>query len=265
VEYTPVVRSLVFFEEFSMVRSIFHTVWGGLQYARMLLGSKEQVQGEHAAFPPEETTHAVLIIPGWLGPGSAGDALARRFKRKNIPACTFHIGFHTIKRYDDILMMLKRHVAQLRKACPHLTRLNLVGHSMGGQLAIDIILDGTLDGLEVQLATLGSMHRGTWSALLGCPFSHSAWTLLPIHHRFRSRHDYGRLKLVPFLSIAGTRDLIVPPRRTKHPLAVHQTVRSDHGTLLFKGKVFTLVYAFFQQEKSNKPVPLHGPELKAPP
>lgn len=239
-----------------MIRSAYHTVYGGIQYAQLLLSTNRNAVGKFHQLPPPETRKAVLIIPGWLAPGSAGDVFAHLFHQKKLFACTFHIGFQAVRFYRTVLKQLKEYLRDLRAACPSLEELCIVAHSMGGILALDAIADGVLDGLVVRFATLGTMHRGTWGALLGCFFSHSARELVPWNSRFKNVAMDTRLKWIPFLSIAGRHDLIVPSACCHHPMAQMEEIEADHGTLLIKRDVFKRIYAFFTEKRVVTPIPI---------
>lgn len=223
-----------------VARIFFDTIRYGASYARLLL---THPSGFHV--PPmnrhdRDMAHAVLLIPGFLGNRSVLSPLETRFERSGVPAFSVNHGVYSAMSFGIAKEIAWSRIALLRERYPRLKSLDLVGHSMGGLIALGLIDDPVCMGLRLRLVTLGTPFHGTWAALLGCAVSRSAWQLLPFNRPRPRLFDVS----VDFLSIAGDVDVLAPPARCRHPDADNVVVRADHAGLLFRKHVFQTISAF---------------------
>lgn len=199
-------------------------------------------QGGEILLPPVHATHAVLHIPGLFEPARLMNGCLRFCHQQRLATCSFHVGGYARLPYHDLLNQLLSRIRSIRYIRP-IERLDIIAHSMGGLLALDAINSGALDGIRCRLVTLGTMHRGAWSALPMCLFAKSAKELLPFRKRFRAEPT-SRIRCVPLLSIAGTWDLFVPLARCRPVHGTMVAVDADHASLLLKKEVFALACDF---------------------
>lgn len=227
-----------------MFKPVIETVTHGSRYAWDLVKARKPPPRKAH---PWNSKHVVLVSPGFLGPGRVVHKFQVLFERKGIPACEFHVGFHSLRTYDAILERFLERIREIRWSFPDLERLDLVVHSMAGLFALDAINRGALDGLQVRLVTLGTPHQGTWSAIPGCFVSFSAIHLIPVHPRYRNGHSR-RLRDIPFLSIVGRYDLLSPPARCYHPMASIICLDLDHVGLIMDKPAFEAAHGFLTEE-----------------
>ncbi len=188
----------------------------------------------------EDMRHAALLIPGFLGTRSVLHPLEERLERAGTPAFSVNLGVHSAHSFERALHLTNQRLVGIRERYPALTHLDVIGHSMGGLVGLDLLHQGAFAGLSVRLVTLGTPFRGTWAALLGIPFSQSAREMVPFWRRQPSLFDLD----IPFLSIAGDEDVLAPPSRCRHPDAENYVVQADHAGLLFRKEVFQLIHTF---------------------
>jgi hypothetical protein len=232
----------------AVIEPAIHTVIHGARYAReLLVGRRPLPRPAH----PRHTKHVVLLSPGFLGPASVVHKFQVLFERKGFATCEFHVGFHSVRTFDAIVERFAARIREIRNVYPDLERLDLVVHSMAGLFALDAIKRGELDGLRVRLVTLGTPHRGTWSALPGCLVSFSAYHLIPLHPRYRTDGVAGRLEQIPFLSVSGSYDLLSPPERCFHPMAHLKCLPMDHVGLIMSKEAFRVIHDFLSAEKTH--------------
>lgn len=243
-----------------MFKPAYQTLRGGVAYVRLLLDPDADISKE-TFLPPEGVTRAVLHIPGLFEPASVMGAFMHRFRTfSGLSVCSFHVGSRARLSFKDLGYLLACRIAHILSECRNLKRLDIVAHSMGGLLAMDAINHGALDGHHCRMVTLGTMHRGAWSALPMCLISKSARDLLPFRKRFHADLS-PRLRCVPLLSIAGTSDLFVPLARCRPRHSEHfETVDADHASLLFKKETFLLAHNFLERRDIIfPPIRITGP------
>lgn len=230
-----------------MRHRIMETVGYGATYVQLLLSHITSKRGRDMPRMKTHTDHVVFIIPGFLGPRSVVRPLEWRFDRAGIPAFSFNLGLSSVLPIRVIVRLLRRRIDRVRNRFPYLRRIDIVAHSMGGLIALEAVNAGVFDGLEVRLVALGSPFSGTWAALMAGILPGAA-EMLPVHPRNWKRNPVrrgnGAGSHVPFLSIAGTNDLLAPPDRCQHPNAEYRLMTVDHTGLIFRKDVFNEALAF---------------------
>ena len=232
-----------------MPHRIGQSILYGAGYFRLLLSHSADRAGRTLPRLEREAEEAVLIVPGFLAPRSLMLPLELRFERSGVPAFTIDFGLTTALPFSMVKERLVRAIDDVRFHNPLLTHLSIVAHSMGGVIAAEVIADGAIEGLRVTLVTLGSPFSGSWAALMGCPISFSAYEMLPIHPRYAPQNGSRKRVSVPFLSIAGQDDILVPAERCEHPDAVYHPMPVDHAGLLFRKSVFRVAKDFIATGK----------------
>jgi pimeloyl-ACP methyl ester carboxylesterase len=139
-------------------------------------------------------------------------------------------------------MFVEHRLDRLRVRSPFIERVDLIGHSMGGLIALDILQSGKLHGFEVRLVTLGAPFAGTSIAHLARPFSGSALELTPGHRRKRLSDI--RLEPSRFLSIAGSKDALAPAPACRHGCATYEIHPVDHAGLVLNRRIHFRVARF---------------------
>lgn len=236
-----------------MRHPVIQTTFYGIAYARLLLSHLTPLRGRSLPRLKTHVQRAVFIIPGFLGPSSVTRPLEERFERAGIPAFSFNLGLLSALPHRTIVRLIRRRIERVRNRFPWLMRLDIVAHSMGGLIAEEALRAGVFDGFdEVRLVTLGAPFRGTWAALMAAVLP-GATEMLPIHPRRRrngvtppnrGRTNGAAAPIRPFMSIAGTFDLLAPADRCRYPAAEYKPLPVDHVGLIFRKDVFEEALAF---------------------
>ncbi len=195
---------------------------------------------------PKHIRRVVCVIPGFLGTRSVTRPLEIRFDHAGVPAFSFNLGLISTLPMRVILWFFKRRIDIVRRLYPYLERVDLVGHSMGGIIALEAIECGIFAGLDTCLVGLGSPFRGTNAAYLGW-FIPGAAEMFPVHPRYWSNRPFHRVLDIPFLSLAGQYDILAPPERCRHLCATFRSLPVDHAGLIFRKSVFEEVFAFLDR------------------
>ena len=164
--------------------------------------------------------HVVVLLHGWAGwsrmllslEHHLQDRLGRRVVRAQIG-----------RGLDCIRGCAERANSALQRLAEQgpLDAVDLVGHSMGGLVATELLK--SLDrGRRVRsVITLGTPHRGSPLARLGARvlrgLSGSLEQMLPEAEFLRALHAQPLPRGTALYSVAGTSDLVVPPRYAELP------------------------------------------------
>jgi triacylglycerol esterase/lipase EstA (alpha/beta hydrolase family) len=137
-----------------------------------------------------------------------------------------------------------------------LEKINIIGHSMGGLIALYYVK--RLGGHRVvdKLITLGAPFKGTWASYLGMIplglFSKGLWQMRP-NSKF-----LGSLKSRPeevhetqVTSIAAKYDTICPPGACYLEWAHNDIVSVGHASLLMDPKVFEVVVRHLDRHRDS--------------
>jgi len=200
-----------------------------------------------------ELTHAVVLVPGLMEPARLMRNIDKRLKEAGFATYIFHVGLQTLLPYMVIRWRAIRTIRHIRQSFPQLQRLDLVAHSLGGLLAMDVIRSGACDGLRIRLVTLGTAHRGTWMAVLGM-WSLSAYQLFPFHPRYWFNGASRCAQNVTHLSIAGTSDWLAPKERCNSPHAKNVLAHTGHSGLLTDSGVQAAILVFLKDPQPSPPV-----------
>ena len=97
-----------------MRKHIFQTVAYGATYVRLLLSHLTSKRGRNMPRLKTHVSHAVLIIPGFLGPRSVVRPLERRFERAGIPAFSFNLGLASALPMKMVVGLLRHRIERVR-------------------------------------------------------------------------------------------------------------------------------------------------------
>lgn len=191
-------------------------------------------EGPPSAVDPLRTP--VVLVHGWVHNRSAFLVMGRALRRAGFGDVTGY-------SYSSITGSVEAAAAELavvvdaaleRTGAP---RVVLVGHSMGGIVARCYTQRfGGYDTVDT-VVTIGTPHRGTWSALLG--IHASARQLLPGSPLLRSLEETARPSRVRWISFYSDLDLLVAP--AKHGKLVHPALRATNIRVRDVGHLSMLV------------------------
>src|SRR4029453_17845135 len=200
--------------------------------------------------------HAVVLLHGWCGWSRQLRSLEQHLERqlgRRVVRGQFGRGL------DCIRGCAERASAAIERWAEQgpLETVDLVGHSMGGLVATELLKSCDLGRRVRCVVTLGTPHRGSPLARLGARmlrgWSGSLEQMLP-EAEFLSEL---RARPVPrgavIYSVAGTSDLLVPPRYAELPrrAGCHNLVLlgADHWDLVVRPAALDLVTALLRRRR----------------
>jgi triacylglycerol esterase/lipase EstA (alpha/beta hydrolase family) len=187
----------------------------------------------------------VLLLHGYLGTRGSMLRVERRLEQEGLCTFSFNLGVVNTRDIRTSAFLVHRKVEAILEQAPHVKRIDIVGHSMGGLIGLYYIKK--LGGYEKvrKLVMIGTPHRGTWAALCGVllmgALSESSWQLLP-HSSFLTELQKGPLPPeVEYFSIAAERDWICPLSSTYLQGAHLVTVPFGHAGLVMSDEIYEKV------------------------
>lgn len=195
----------------------------------------------------------VLIIHGFLGTRGAMLPLENRLKQSGFPVLSFPLG---VLNLDDIAKSAQRiadKIESLRRR-HGFNRIDVVGHSMGGLIALYYIK--RLGGAKRvrRLVTIGTPHQGAslaftsiilmpWTGLLG----KGVWQILPGSRFLEELHRGALPKEVEITSVIAKGDLVVHPNHCVLQGARNVMLATSHAGLVVSPKTFNLIEEIFSK------------------
>jgi pimeloyl-ACP methyl ester carboxylesterase len=198
-----------------------------------------------ASHPP------VLLLHGFLGTRGSMLRVERRLEEEGLCTFSFNLGIVNTRDIRASAFIVHRKVETILEHAPHIKRIDIVGHSMGGLIGLYYIKK--LGGHEKvrKLVMIGTPHRGTWAALpsamvMGALWE-STWQLLP-YSSFLVELQKGPLPPeVEYFSIAAERDWLCPLSSTYLQGAHLVTVPYGHAGLVMSAETYEKVVEVLQQ------------------
>ncbi|HEY3354434.1 MAG TPA: alpha/beta fold hydrolase [Polyangia bacterium] len=178
----------------------------------------------------------VLMLHGYFGTRGSMFLLERWLTDEGLCTFSFNLGMLNTRDIRASAFLVHRKVEAILEQAPHVKRIDIVGHSMGGLIGLYYVKKlGGADKVR-KLIMVGTPHRGTWAALGGIMalglLSESSWQLLP-HSSFLTELERGPLpEGVEYFSIAAERDWICPLSATYLRGAHLLTVPFGHAGLV---------------------------------
>ncbi len=215
-----------------------------LAYGTLLL--KTAGDGSRPEPPPIDCRHLTLIIPGLFGTRGVMRPLETHLRVRGFLPRTVNLGLRSAAGLSEARSLVEARLRRLRARSVFIERIDLIGHSMGALIGLELIERGTLRDVDTRLVALGAPFRGTSAAYVLRPFSGAAAELTP-KRRSGSRpapaFPIGREK---FLSVAGAFDAVVPARSSWHAAAINETLPVDHAGLVLDERAHRFVADFLK-------------------
>jgi triacylglycerol esterase/lipase EstA (alpha/beta hydrolase family) len=205
--------------------------------------------------PQSERNPPVLLIHGFLGTRGSLFQLEQRLTRDGFNVVSFNLGLLNVRDIRTSALLIHRKVEAILKQSG-LSRIDIVGHSMGGLIGLYYIK--RLGGHETvrRMVMLGTPARGTWAALAGVAtlglWSSSSWQLLPGSEFLSDLHQGPLPNQVEFFTIAAERDWLCPPAATQLEGAHAITVPLGHSSLVVSEVVYRKVLWALRKEAAPR-------------
>ena len=196
-----------------------------LEFLRAQLGS---VRSVYLGTDPTPQHHdygggkeVVLLLHGFFQTRNIWSTMERRLRRDGYAVMSFQLGGMLSRFNTRPIDKVARTVSDKVESLCHrhdLDALHIIGHSKGGLVGRRYIQRHGGDRRAMSLTTLGTPHRGTWTAALATvPFTvlghgPAIRELLPGSSTVRDIHERCVPKHVAFTSIYSKSDLICPWR-----------------------------------------------------
>ena len=192
-----------------------------------------------ASHPP------VLLVQGFLGTRGSMQRVEKRLDQEGLCTFSFNLGLLNTRDIRTSAFLVHRKVETILEQAPHIKRIDIVGHSMGGLIGLYYIKKLGGHAKVRKLVMIGTPHRGTWIALGGVvmlgALSESSWQLLP-YSSFLVELQKGTLPPeVEYFSIAAERDWVCPLSSTYLQGAHLVTVPFGHAGLVMSDETYEKV------------------------
>jgi pimeloyl-ACP methyl ester carboxylesterase len=221
-------------------------------FREMLLASVHAATYPFGLLPPPPFSHEpldysvpprpVLLVHGWVHNRTAFLLMQRGLRRAGLgPLHTFEYPSFS-GDLDEIAHQLPPVVERLVGNAPQNSCV-LIGHSMGGLIARQYVQELGGDRLVDTVVTLGTPHRGTYTAYFG--FGHTLEQCRPDSDYLRRLDDSARPRLARWISYYSDLDFMVTPAvsaKLLHPALQATNVRVrdiGHLSLLLSRSVLT--------------------------
>jgi pimeloyl-ACP methyl ester carboxylesterase len=186
----------------------------------------------------------VLLIHGYLATRGSLHLFEQHLADRGHIVISYPLGFPVNMRdIRDSAGLIARKVESI-VAQTGVTRIDVVGHSMGGLVGLYYLK--RLGGRHRvrRLVMMGTPTHGTWSALLGlvtAPFGRASLQLLPGSPFLRELEEIPLPASVEVISIGAIRDWLAPLSTTVLDGVRHIAVATGHSGLLVDAEVARVV------------------------
>ncbi|MBN8226369.1 alpha/beta fold hydrolase [Corallococcus macrosporus] len=223
----------------------------------------------------------VLLLHGFFSTRRVLEVLEHRLRREGYCVWSIHLGgtmdrFNT-HRIDELAQKVRGKVDRLYERHPGMGPLTIIGHSKGGLIGTYYVKRLGGDARVKNLITLGTPHRGTRMAYLGCAtlgwFSRSMWQLTPTSRFIKDLGMGAFPRHVRLTSIYSRDDVIARYPSSVLDVDGQPNVSNvelsgvvPHGELLTRRAVWEVIQRELALGYADTPTPVvHAPELPSPP
>lgn len=214
-------------------------------YARQLLRGNRDPHAASQAAPRSGGARAgaadrrpVLLLQGYLANRGSVQLLARRLHDRGHVVVTYKLGSMNVADIRSTAALVAGRVESLARQSG-VDRVDVVGHSMGGLIALYYVKRLGGERRVRRLVLLGAPVAGTWSAALGLltlPLGAASRQLLPDSEFLRELHAGPMPPGIELVTITGERDLFAPLRRDLLAGARHILLPTTHAGLLVEAE-----------------------------
>ncbi|MES1205777.1 MAG: alpha/beta fold hydrolase [Pseudomonadota bacterium] len=230
-------------------------------YLRQLFRGNRAPHAQRAEADAKADNHSgqppVLLIHGYLATRGSLHLFEQHLADRGHIVISYPLGFPVNMRdIRDSAGLIARKVESI-VGQTGVTRIDVVGHSMGGLVGLYYLK--RLGGRHRvrRLVMMGTPTQGTWSALLGlvtAPFGRASLQLLPGSPFLRELEEMPLPEGAEVISIGAIRDWLAPLSTTVLDGVRHIAVATGHSGLLVDAEVARVV-----ADLLDAPAPNPGP------
>jgi pimeloyl-ACP methyl ester carboxylesterase len=230
-------------------------------YLRQLFRGNRAPHAQRAEADAKSGQPPVLLIHGYLATRGSLHLFEQHLADRGHIVISYPLGFPVNMRdIRDSAGLIARKVESI-VGQTGVTRIDVVGHSMGGLVGLYYLK--RLGGRHRvrRLVMMGTPTQGTWSALLGlatAPFGRASLQLLPGSPFLRELEEIPLPEGSEVISIGAIRDWLAPLSSTVLDGVRHIAVATGHSGLLVDAEVAHVV-ADLLDAPSPDPSPASGP------
>lgn len=209
----------------------------------------------------------VILLQGFMGTRGVLQPLEKYLRAESRDVISLDLGFFNVADIRASASLLDEKIERLmaRFSKDHdFEKIDLVGHSMGGLIALYYVKKLGGHRLINRVVALGTPFNGTWVSLLAMvPFgavSRGLWQMLPKSEFLKElRLHPEQAHQTRMTSISAKYDAICPPKSCRLAGADNLTIPVGHGGLLIDPRVFEVVRDSLspKHEKNSRVVKLH--------
>ncbi|MCE9667531.1 permease [Myxococcus stipitatus] len=197
----------------------------------------------------------VLLLYGFFSTRRVFSVLEHRLRRDGYSVWSIHLG-GALDRYntygiDTLAHKVREKVERMYARHPHMGPLSIIGHSKGGLIGLYYVKRLGGDQRVRNLVTLGTPHRGSRLAYLGCAtlgwFSRSMWQLTPVSPFLERLRTGAFPRHVRLASLYSRADGVTPWTSARldadgQPnVSSHELPSMGHGELLTRRDAYQVI------------------------
>jgi pimeloyl-ACP methyl ester carboxylesterase len=225
----------------------------GLSYLRHLARGN-RIRRRASFENVDDRNPPVLLIHGFLGTRGSMYPLERRLADEGLCVFSFNLGAFNSRDIRASAFLIHRKIESILSQTS-VSRIDIVGHSMGGLIGLYYIKKLGGQARVRRLIMMGTPVKGTWYALAGVAtlglWSKSSWQLLP-RSRFLDELSQGALPPeVDIYTLAAARDWVCPLPSTRLRGATAVIVRMGHSSLVISEEVFARILSILRAQRRD--------------
>lgn len=185
-----------------------------LTYARHALRGNTAGDADFSGCDPDRPP--VLLVHGFMGTRGALFLLESRLRADGFHVFSINLGALNIQDIRKSAFQIHLAVEKIMAATGgRVRKIDIIGHSMGGLIALYYLKYMGGDEHVRKLVTLGTPYKGTWISLLGVTLlgslSPSTWQMLPGSYFLRMLGAVPPPPSVEWTSVIARYDALCPP------------------------------------------------------